>query len=128
MTPINGLKMREISMRGGPSRPLCEGCWLELRHLGGFGVDEGQGGVLAQGLNRMELALGWNQGGWKRSPLRAGEVQPGAERGLACGHGADGAGEVGERVVFQHITGRAGLDHGLHKLSGVVDGQCEHFH
>ena len=50
-------------MRGGPSRPLCEGCWRELRHLGGFGVDEGQGGVLAQGLNRMELALGWNQAG-----------------------------------------------------------------
>jgi hypothetical protein len=32
-----------------------------------------------------------------------GEAQPGAEIGLACGHGANGAGEVGEDVVFQRM-------------------------
>ena len=37
------------------------------------------------------------------------EAQPGAEIGLARGHGANGAGEVDEGVVFQHITGCAGL-------------------
>jgi hypothetical protein len=40
-----------------------------------------------------------------RSGVLAGfrEVQPGAEIALACGHGANGAGEVGEDVVFQRM-------------------------
>ena len=54
ITPVSGLNMRGGRLRPGPSRSLCTGYSQELRHSGEFKVDEDQGGVLAQSLNRME--------------------------------------------------------------------------
>ena len=54
ITPVSDLNMRGFRLREGPDRPLCTGYSQEFRHSGGLVVGKGQGGVLAQGLNRME--------------------------------------------------------------------------
>ncbi len=80
-------------MREGPSRPLGQGYCQELRHSEGFAIGKGRGGLLAQGLNRMEAG---------RIRVGSGRLQAIADPGLELGWSSGGPLQMGEDLGHHH--------------------------
>ncbi len=70
IAPFSGLKMGSVVCFEGITGPYAKDVANErdtFWHIGG----EGQGGLLAQRVNRMESALGWDEAVCKNSSIRA---------------------------------------------------------